>query len=724
MPTTPIISTVENLSTPTPTLIGTSDPGTLVSIQIDDTLVASIWAEGIDGDWSYTLEPVLDGVHTATVDATDKFDVTSAPTVLNFTVDTSGVADTGGTSDDAPQAGYSGRQFFDPSDYDFSFEVDKKIVATTTAAPSTEVIQAMESGVVVMTRRVEVYESDGTTLWNPDVDNDPNFARLVDGTVSVDSSSAERRKLDLTLDNRDKLLRPNPNGGFWYDKIIKVYRGIIYQGSMPVPKAAIIQADTDADGYALKNLLSNLGFTNTDYLPDARSTSDLRGYSYVFVLNNTAPTTKSDLLKDLWIHGKTIVTLGVANTIAEIPIFSSDVNDAAADWGIAPKPTWTTWDDSPVVDRYTDAALGTMAGNVPLGLASGTVPLSFWHRGVDSTPVFTGATNVGIGGSYWLDLHVPSLTNPEVKKLLLASLNFVRGYYSKIEWETQIGEFMIDNLAADYFPDQIKVTGRDYTKKLLLSKITQAETFPAGTSLNEFVRAIAINGGIDPKKLRIGIGDEVLTSEAQFDRGTDRWTLITTVCEPFNYEVFFDAMGYLVVRPYVDPQNGPISWTFARGSNLVTYNKSTADSRIYNHVCVYGDPSSDEDRLPFFGEAINDDPQSPTNTSRLGDRLYTFASTFFTDSSQCQTYAEQKLQVVGLEQYELDISSIYYPWLEAGEIVVIETGEEQEFEPTRFLMDTISYPLALGPMSITGKRVTYVGSSGSPADTTEDEQAA
>lgn len=721
MTASPVITDVINLGTPTPTVLGTADVTTTVNIFIDDTLTAS-FSVASDGSWSYTTDPLGEGAHNVTATASDTSGVESDPISHDFTIDFS-FSDYVPDDPDAPVL-VANRCLYDPSDYDFTFRVDRKIVSNTTDIPPDEIIQALESGVVLTTRRVEVYEADGVTLWNPDTENDLEFARLVDGSVSVDATSSERRKLDLVLDNRDKLLHPNPNGGLWYDKIIKVYRGLIYQGTAPIPKAAIIEADSESDGYLLKNILANLGFTNTDYLPNAADITDLQEYSYIFSWNNTAASTKSDLLKDLWNHGKTIVTLGVANTIAEIPIFSSDNYDSAASWGISSKPAWTPWGDTPVVDRYAETDLGTMAGSTPLGVSSGTVALSFWHAGVDDTVVFTAAANMGISGTYWLDLHVPTIQNTEVQNLIRASLNFIRGYYSKIEWEAQIGEFMIDNLSSDYFPDQVKITGRDYTKKLLLSKITTSVTFEAGTSLKDYVRAIAINGGINPKKLRIGVQDEQLTSDISFDRGTDRWTIITQACETFNYEVFFDAMGYLVVRQYIDPQSGPISWTFARGKNLVSYSRSTNDSRIYNHVCVYGDPSSDEERLPYFGEAINDDLQSPTNTTRLGDRLYTFASTFFTDSSQCQDYADQKLKVVALEQYELDVSSIFYPWLEANEIVAIETGEELDFEPTRFLMDTITYPLALGPMSLTGKRVTFVGSSGSPADQVDEEVVA
>lgn len=69
-------------------------------------------------------------------------------------------------------------------------------------------------------RRVDIYEEDATTPWLLD-------APLVGGEVSVDSTRDERRHCDLTLGNADRALDNYP-GGFWYDKVVKVFRGVRY----------------------------------------------------------------------------------------------------------------------------------------------------------------------------------------------------------------------------------------------------------------------------------------------------------------------------------------------------------------------------------------------------------------------------------------------------------------------------------------------------------------
>lgn len=67
-------------------------------------------------------------------------------------------------------------------------------------------------------RSVDIYEEDGISPFLMGVG-------VLDGSISVDAGRDERRTMDLSLDNSDGRLRHYP-GGFWYDKVIKAYRGV------------------------------------------------------------------------------------------------------------------------------------------------------------------------------------------------------------------------------------------------------------------------------------------------------------------------------------------------------------------------------------------------------------------------------------------------------------------------------------------------------------------
>jgi hypothetical protein len=250
---------------------------------------------------------------------------------------------------------------------------------------------------------------------------------------------------------------------------------------------------------------------------------------------------------------------------------------------------------------------------------------------------------------------------------------------------------------------------------MMNAKLSRTAVFVVGTSLNDFVIGQAALSGIPVSKMRFSMANETLTSELSFDKGTSRWDMIKGALVSYNYEMFFDGQGNFVIRPFNDPTTSPVDHSFLTGptGNLVSFDKAINDSRIFNIVQVSADPSdTDANPLGYFGEARNDDPSSPTNTTRLGERVMTIDAPWLNSDFDCAALAAQNLKIAALESYELNFSSIYYAWLEAGSIVEILDPDAFSFEPTKFLMDSIDFTLGLGPMSATAKRVTFVGSSG------------
>ena len=289
-------------------------------------------------------------------------------------------------------------------------------------------------------------------------------------------------------------------------------------------------------------------------------------------------------------------------------------------------------------------------------------------------------------------------------------------------WETQVGEFMIDRIDEDRFPDAVRVTGRDYAKKLIISKLANTMSFPQGVSVEAIIQALAANAGV--KKFALPITGNAYTQDLVFTRGTDRWTVIKKLADLIGHEVYFRPDGTLTMRIYPDPTLSPISWSFTQdaGGTLIKYSKSSNDSRIFNHIIVTGaalggEPSALGGAVTgsttsevVFAEAKNTDPGSPTRIDRIGDRVLPYESEFFTSVSQAQDYADTMLRIASLEEYSMNFESLIIPFLDAGDIIEIREPGENIYVPSRFLLSNYTLPMTLGPMTGVARRVTVVGS--------------
>lgn len=280
-------------------------------------------------------------------------------------------------------------------------------------------------------------------------------------------------------------------------------------------------------------------------------------------------------------------------------------------------------------------------------------------------------------------------------------------------YETQIGEFMIDLIKETRFPHVVTVSGRDYAKRCLNSKLKYSLSFPAGTPVEDIVSALAANCGIT--KFAMPFTGQVYTLDIVFERDTERWSVMKKVADSIGYEVYFRGDGYLTMRPYQDPTLGALSWIFRGGETdgtLINYERSSNDSRIKNHIVVIGNTTTTPDgyNQTVFAESLNNNPISPTRIDRIGERTEIIENDFFTDAVTAQSYSDKILAVSSLEEYEVNFESLIIPWLEAGDIVDIDDSGGSIYVPSRFLLTSFNFPMGLGSMTGVGRRVTIVGS--------------
>jgi hypothetical protein len=180
---------------------GTSD--VITAISASDTLNVGI-TDAISG--------TISGVATATDAVTLSITETATNNVPILASDTLFV----GINDGTPVPDVSGSAT-DPLQISL-VELSDLNISIETGPPPDEILYAAIGPFTRVIRRVDIYESDGLT---PFMLNAP----FSDGNVNCDMARSERRIFDLQLANIDGALDIYPEG-IWYNKIVKIYRGI------------------------------------------------------------------------------------------------------------------------------------------------------------------------------------------------------------------------------------------------------------------------------------------------------------------------------------------------------------------------------------------------------------------------------------------------------------------------------------------------------------------
>lgn len=555
------------------------------------------------------------------------------------------------------------------------------------------------------TRRIEIYEQDGITRWERDT-----ASRLKSGGVSVDYSRDERRALDLVLGNADGVLMNAP-GEFWYDKIIKVFRGVQINKPATTPRILII-SDKTATGEAQAPSFRAAVLQFDEHFDDIQVNTlaadydlDLRPYDIIVSLGDDD---NGDLLEEAYNNGKSIVVIGQQAESFYDSLFGTWANNV-----VTPGPGTIT----PIHDNHPLNIGWSAFEKVSIDDASYVAPSTSMTQ-IHGVALITGGTNNysitsdenDVGGKY-VAVHYPATgyqyTEPDFAGFLHSALHWLNPVKPLAHWEVQVGEFMVDRISEPHFPYEMTITGRDYAKKCMMSKFSTATQFASGNALESIIGAIAIAAGITKRSLpATGV---VVGRTFFFERGVTRWQAMKDICTAYNYEIFFDATGYLVIRPFNDPTTSVPALFINTGEDgqIASYEKSTSDAMIFNHILVVGE-SSDSNVVPVWAEAKNENPDSPTSIAELGDRYDEVTSALIETTLQAQALADARLAVSQLEEFELSFESLMFPWLDVGEILGFIDPRPAPDDPSTFLLSQLDISLDLAPMGGTGRRVTIV----------------
>ena len=168
--------------------------------------------------------------------------------------------------------------------------------------PPVYVEDAVNASVTYYKRRVDIYEADGTTLWL-------RGAPLHSGSITVDMSRTERRTASLMLYN-DGRIDIDRDDGFWYDKVIKIYMGVVTaQGTWETCLGTFLIDQIDRDSH--ENLMDL----------NMRDFSKKLSYPIPYPVGWPINTPIEDIITDLAVGG------GISPSKIDVPITTSFIEE-------------------------------------------------------------------------------------------------------------------------------------------------------------------------------------------------------------------------------------------------------------------------------------------------------------------------------------------------------------------------------------------------------------
>lgn len=268
-----------------------------------------------------------------------------------------------------------------------------------------------------------------------------------------------------------------------------------------------------------------------------------------------------------------------------------------------------------------------------------------------------------------------------------------------------MGVFLIDTPEVER--GRLSLTGADRIDRATRSEFTGPATYAAGTRVGVVIQDILTDAGIGASRWSVDDGGSTLGIARTFEAGEERLPQAVSLATSFSLDVFADSAGYIVVRPKRDPETVPSAWTFQEGVDAthVGLSKRWSRDRFYNHVLVSGESS--EINPPVRAEASITDPASPLRiTGAMGDRLFKYTSAMITTQAQADQVALTLLWEHALIEEEIRIDHVPNPTLEPGDVITIV--DEESVTNDRYLIDTISVPLAGGTATVNAKKVRSI----------------
>lgn len=282
------------------------------------------------------------------------------------------------------------------------------------------------------------------------------------------------------------------------------------------------------------------------------------------------------------------------------------------------------------------------------------------------------------------------------------------------------GVYIITDISAthDGLGNQtISLTGVDkygaFTNETGYGEMIGTFSFDVGMTISYIIKNILrqdIGNGqmLDPLEPIIDPSLQDYAIELQFSKGPGSYIgdLLSDLATTLHADIFYDADGHLNVKKamnYDEYKNIQSQWDFQEGdAEYISSSVAYQLKNVANYIYVIGDN-------PLGGTvpiaiAENNDPRSPLCVGRIGRKSRYIEKSTIYSVKEAQDYADYILKQACILGNEISFTCTPVPSIELDNTFTL-TDSYYGYERQDFLATSITYPIGVGTMQISGTNI-------------------
>lgn len=176
-----------------------------------------------------------------------------------------------------------------------------------------------------------------------------------------------------------------------------------------------------------------------------------------------------------------------------------------------------------------------------------------------------------------------------------------------------------------------------------------------------------ITEAVPGAQVRVETARDALVPPSGVTVERERWAAVAgqaeSIATSLGIDVGVDGAGTFVLR---DADAVGDTWDTTEFGTVFDYTERTDPTSVVNVWVCHSDRPEGE---PVRGIAADEDPYSPTRTSRWGEVVRFHASPYYEHSWQCEQAARARLATSRGERVSLDLTVAPNPWLDLPDLV-------------------------------------------------------